>query len=158
MLKEYLSQKGIPYKDKDVTTDPSAGQEMVTRTGQRGVPVTIIEGQAVIGFDVPKLDYVLSQMQSAKPSFGAAIADADKITAAQGTGITFGAFVGRVRPGSTAEKLGLVPADIVIEISGQHIGNAADMENVLSRVKPGDMIFLSFKRGAQTLTAEGIYS
>jgi glutaredoxin 3 len=158
MLKDYLSQKGIQYTDKDVTIDPSAGQEMVTRTGQRGVPVTIIDGQTIIGFDVPKLDQALSQTQSARPSFGATIADADKITVAQGTASTFGAYIGRVRPGSTAEKLGLVSGDIITEISGQYTGSAADMENILSRFKTGDKISLSFRRGGQTLTAEGFYS
>jgi len=122
MVKEFLSQKGIGFKEYDVSRDRVAAQELVNRTGQMGVPVTIIDGQTIIGFDRAQLEQVFSQEQGRqRPSFGAAIADASKITARQGAGITLGAYVGKVRPGSLAERVGLAQGDIITEVNVQPI-------------------------------------
>ncbi len=50
-LKDWLEEEGISYREKDVSTDIDAVQEMIEKTGQRGVPVSIIDGQIVVGFD-----------------------------------------------------------------------------------------------------------
>ena len=89
MVKEFLSQKGIGFKEHDVSRDRAAAQELVDRTGQMGVPVTVIDGQIIIGFDRARLEQALNmEQQRERHSFGAAIADASKITARQGLGIT----------------------------------------------------------------------
>ena len=126
MVKKFLSQKGVSYKEHDVSVDQTAARELVNRTGQMGVPVTIIDGQTIIGFDRAKLEQILSQEQ--RPSLGAAVADASKITAKQGTGITLGAYVGKVRPRSLAERLGLAAGDIITEVNMRKIANAHDIE------------------------------
>ena len=96
MVKEFLSQRGIGFEERDVSRNPSYAQELVRSTGQMGVPVTIINGQIVVGFDRGRLEQLLTQTQTRqRPSFGASIADASKITAKQGSGITLGAYVGR---------------------------------------------------------------
>ena len=56
MTKEYLDSKGIAYTDIDVTKDPAKAQEMVTKSGQMGVPVIDVDGKLIIGFDKRKLD------------------------------------------------------------------------------------------------------
>jgi glutaredoxin len=99
-VKEFLSQRGIGFEERDVSQNPSAAQELMKNTGQMRVPVTIIDGQTIIGFDRTRLDQALSQPP--RPSLGASVADASKITAKQGTGITLGAYVGKVRPSSLA--------------------------------------------------------
>ena len=153
MLKEFLSQKGIDYEEHDVTRDTNSAQEMVNRTGQRGVPVTIIDGQIIVGFDRPRLEQLLAQKL---PSFGAAIADAGKITAAKGMQVFSGAYVGRVRPGSNAEKTGLFPGDIIIEINNQRVSNASNMESIISRMTSGEKLFVVLVRNNQTITVSGI--
>jgi S1-C subfamily serine protease len=92
-----------------------------------GVPVTIINGQAVIGFDQKRLEQLLTQWKPRK--FEASIADASKITAKQGSGITLGAYIGGVTVGSVAEKAGLLAGDI-IEFNMRPIANATDLEYV----------------------------
>jgi len=154
MVKEFLSQKGVRYKEYDVSLDQNAARELVNRTGQMGVPVTIIDGQTIIGFDRAQLEQVLSQEQ--RPSLGAAIADASKITAKQGTGITLGAYVGKVRPNSLAERLGLAVGDIITEVNMQSIANADDLERALSKLSKGSRISLVLIRGNKGFTAEGI--
>ncbi|NPA43464.1 MAG: hypothetical protein GXO27_05515 [Chlorobi bacterium] len=58
-LKQYLNKHGIRYTDINVAADQRAAQEMVRKSGQRGVPQTDINGQIVIGFDVPKISRLL---------------------------------------------------------------------------------------------------
>lgn len=57
-VKEFLSQKGIAYTDKDVSQDEAALQELLN-LGFSATPVTIIDGQAVVGFDRKKLEALL---------------------------------------------------------------------------------------------------
>ena len=156
MVKEFLSQRGIGFEERDVSRDPSAAQELVRDTGQMGVPVTVINGQAVIGFDRAQLEQLLTQSQMGRrPSFGASIADASKITARQGTGITLGAYIGKVRPGSVAQRIGLAPGDIITELNLQRVANAADMERALANLNKGSRFSLVFLRGNRTMSTEG---
>jgi len=156
MVKEFLSQKGIGFEERDVSRNPSAAEELVRSTGQMGVPVTVIDQQAVVGFDRVRLEQLLASTQArSRPSFGAAIADASKITARQGSAITLGAYIGRLRPGSAAERAGLAPGDIVTELNLQRIANADDLERALSSLGTGSRFSLVFLRGNQTMTTEG---
>ncbi len=41
--------------------DRAAAEEMVRISGQRGVPVIVIDGQVVVGFDRPRLEQLLSK-------------------------------------------------------------------------------------------------
>ena len=60
MAKQYFRQKGIKFKDVDVSRDPIAARDMVRRSGQQGVPVIDIGGRIVVGFDRVKIDKYLS--------------------------------------------------------------------------------------------------
>ncbi|MCS7011198.1 MAG: glutathione S-transferase N-terminal domain-containing protein [Anaerolineales bacterium] len=57
--KKYLRERGVPFKDVDVSRDPAAARDMVRRSGQQGVPVLDIGGKIVVGFDRPKIDKLL---------------------------------------------------------------------------------------------------
>lgn len=158
MVKEFLSQRGIGFQERDVSHNPAYAQELVKNTGQMGVPVTIINQQVVIDDGHAKLERLLTQTQEGqRPSFGASIADASKITAKQGSGITLGAYIGRVRPGSVAERLSLASGDIIIELNMKNIANASDLERVLSGLSRGSRLSLVFLRGNKKLATEGIY-
>ncbi len=123
-----------------------------------GVPVTIINGQAVIGFDRARLEQLLTQTHGEqRPSFGASIADASKITAKQGSGIILGAYIGKIRTGSVAERLGLTAGDIIIELNMKNIANASDMERALSDLIKGSRLSLVFLRGNRKMATQGIY-
>jgi glutaredoxin 3 len=155
-VKEFLSQKNVGFTEHDVSQDRAAAKEMISRTGQKGVPVTVIDGETIIGFDLARLEQALSRRPAgSRPSFGAAIADASKITAGQGAVVAFGAYVGKVRAGSAAQRVGLAVGDIVVEINMQRVANADDLERALSRLNRGSRISLVFQRGSKTFTAEG---
>jgi glutaredoxin 3 len=158
MVKEFLSQRSISFEERDVSRDSSYAQELVNSTGQMGVPVTIIHGQIVVGFDRGRLEQLITQTQAGQhPPFGASIADASKITATQGLGIILGAYVGRIRPGSIAERIGLAPGDIITELNMKPIANAGDLEDALSNLSSGGRFSLVFLRGNKTMTTEGLF-
>jgi len=158
MVKDFLAQRGISFEERDVSRNSSYAQELVSSTGQMGVPVTIIDGQVVVGFDRGRLEQLKTQTQTReRPPFGASIADASKITAKQGPGIILGAYAGRIRPGSVAERIGLAPGDIITELNMKHIANADDLEDALSNLSSGSRFSLVFLRGDETMTTEGVF-
>ena len=53
--KEFLSQKGIPFTDKNIREDPNALAEL-EKLGYRATPVTVIDGEVVVGFDRGKIE------------------------------------------------------------------------------------------------------
>ncbi len=56
--KEYLSQKQVPFEDKDVMADPSALEDL-KKLGYMTTPVLVIDGTVVVGFDQAKIDTAL---------------------------------------------------------------------------------------------------
>lgn len=57
--KRYFRERGIKFRDVDVSRDPAAARDMVRRSGQSGVPVIDIGGRIVVGFDRAKIDQYL---------------------------------------------------------------------------------------------------
>ncbi len=53
-VKEFLSQNKIQFTDRNVAVDQTALQEL-EKLGYMTTPVTVIDGEVVVGFDVPKL-------------------------------------------------------------------------------------------------------
>ena len=59
--KEYLSQKGVSYQEHNVAEDRAAAKEMIEKSKQMGVPVTIIDDEVVVGFNQAKFDELLTE-------------------------------------------------------------------------------------------------
>lgn len=58
-LKGYLREKGVSYNEQDVAGDREAARRMIELTGQRSVPVTVVDQHVVVGFDRAELDKYL---------------------------------------------------------------------------------------------------
>ena len=58
MVKEFLSHHGILFKENLVDTDPAVLEEF-KKTGSRGTPTILVDGEMVIGFDRGKLEELL---------------------------------------------------------------------------------------------------
>lgn len=153
MVKEFLSQKGISFVEKDVNVDRTAASELFRLTKQMAVPVTVIDGQTIIGFDRVRLEHVLAEKGG--PSLGAAVADAAKITVSRGLPVNAGAYVGGVKPGSVAHRLGLAVGDIIIEVNSQQVANANDLEHIISSLHPGSRILVVVLRNGSSHAVEG---
>ena len=57
-VKEFLSQRGVDFVDLDITTDEEAIAEL-DELGYMTTPVTVIDGEVVIGFDLGKFEELL---------------------------------------------------------------------------------------------------
>ena len=57
--KEWLKENNIEFKSIDVSVDEKAAEEMVEKSGQRGVPVIDIDGTIITGYDVSAMKKVL---------------------------------------------------------------------------------------------------
>ncbi len=57
-MKEFLRQKGVAFTDKDISADDRAMDEL-TALGFSATPVTIIDGEAVVGFNRARLEQLL---------------------------------------------------------------------------------------------------
>ena len=55
MVVAYLEKHGVEYEVIDAGRDREAAREMVEVSGQRGVPVTITDGEVIVGFDARRL-------------------------------------------------------------------------------------------------------
>lgn len=56
---EFLKMNNIKFNAIDVGEDQKAAEEMVKKSGQRGVPVIDINGKIIVGFDEPALKKAL---------------------------------------------------------------------------------------------------
>ena len=124
---------------------------MIRASGQRGVPVTVIDDQVVVGYDQRCLAMLLGESKTRKPTLGVSIADAARIAEKHGSGPAAGAYIGRVKADSAAEKTGLRQGDVITQLGGRPIHTAADVHAVLARHYPGDQLGLTFERNGREM-------
>lgn len=58
-VKDYLKSKNIDFTEKNLSSDAEAKKEFM-KMGHMGVPVLLINGEEVVGFDQPKIDKLLN--------------------------------------------------------------------------------------------------
>ena len=59
LLKEYR----VPFREIDVNQDPEAWRDLIRRTGQSGVPVTLVGELAIVGWDRAALEPALKDFR-----------------------------------------------------------------------------------------------
>jgi S1-C subfamily serine protease len=139
----------VPFVEKNVARDRQAAMEMIQVSGQQGVPVITVDGQAVIGFNQPRLMQLLSQAHRTKPRLGASIADAASQVHKHPDIPASGAYVGRVRPDSAAEQAGLRAGDVITALGGQPVKRADDVHRLLPQLTRGRDVSLTYVRHGQ---------
>jgi S1-C subfamily serine protease len=132
----------VAYQERDVSVDRRAAQEMVQRTRQTGVPVIADQQEAIIGFDLPRLQRMAARHR-AGPGLGLRVKDSPDGP---------GAFVGSVRTGSVSERAGIQAGDVVVELSGVPVRSAADLEQVAAQRPPGQPTSIVLRRGGEPHT------
>ena len=135
--------------EKNVAADRQAAMQMVKVSGQQGVPVITVDGQVVVGFNQPRLRQLIQQARQAKPKLGASIADASSQVRKHPGIPSSGAYVGRVRPGSPAEKAGLRPGDVITALGGQPVARADDVHHLVGEMPKGRDLSLTYVRAGQ---------
>ena len=61
-MREFLSQKGVAFTEKDIRADERALDEVI-KMGATATPVTVVDGQVIMGFDVKKLEELLKEKE-----------------------------------------------------------------------------------------------
>jgi S1-C subfamily serine protease len=138
---EFLRKQGVLYQEVDVTRDPRAAEEILRRTGQMGVPVITDSQEAIVGFDLPRLQRMAAR--HSHPGLGLRVKDVEDDA---------GAYVGSVRPGSPADRAGVQAGDVIVEFSGASVHGAADLERIAARRRPNEPTSISLRRGAERRT------
>ena len=59
MAKDFFNQHSVQYEEHNVMEDLKAREEMVSKSGQMGVPVIDVEGEMIVGFDKERLSELL---------------------------------------------------------------------------------------------------
>ncbi len=57
-MEEFLTQHGIAFQVRNVAEDPAAMDELM-QLGVATTPVTVIDGEIVVGFDQKRLEALL---------------------------------------------------------------------------------------------------
>jgi glutaredoxin-like YruB-family protein len=153
--KRYLSERGVEFTEHDVSVDRAAAQEIIRLTGQTGVPVIVVDGEPVIGFDRHRLEQLLASAGNGRrPRLGLKVADASRVAQKVGAVPVFGALVGGVAPSSIGERSGIQEGDVITEINMRPVRNAGDLEQALAGLSNGGRATIVLLRGEQTLRAE----
>lgn len=59
-VQEFLAQKGVSFEERDITKDEKYVDEL-DEMGYASTPVTIIDGETVLGFDRKRLEELLKE-------------------------------------------------------------------------------------------------
>ncbi len=57
-VKEFLSQKQVEFAERNIAADPAALAEL-EKLGYMTTPVTLVDGEVVVGFDRARLERLL---------------------------------------------------------------------------------------------------
>lgn len=60
MVKEYLTDHGVAFEERDISTDQEALMYVLEKVGQAVTPITTIGEKVIVGFDRPQLDEALA--------------------------------------------------------------------------------------------------
>ncbi len=153
---------GIESYENFIQTDASinpgnSGGALVTQDGKLvGINTAILSrsgGNVGIGFAIPidMVQYVTKQLAEngkvQRGRLGVFIQDVTPdIAEAMSLKTVGGALVSRVAPGSSAEKTGLRPGDVITSLNGKPVVNGADLRNRVGLMPPGSKVELSVLR------------
>ena len=128
---------------------------MVKLTGQMGVPLIVVDGQPIIGFDRGRLQQLLTAGGNRqRPRLGLKVTDASSIARRAGEPPLFGALVGAVAPGSGGERAGIRAGDIITGLNRKRINNVAELEEALGSFASGSRIPVTFYRDDKAIKSE----
>ena len=168
----------ISAKDRTINTDGTYNINMMQtdaaiNSGNSGGPLFNMKGEVIgittakysgssnsgasiegIGFAIP-MDDVYGMLEDLRlygyitgAYLGVSISDVDP-TIAEAYGLPVGTLVRSVVAGSCADKGGIQPSDIIVNLGGHEIKNINDLSRVLRKFKAGDEITATVHRNGQ---------
>jgi len=126
--------------------------EMIRLSGQQGVPVIAVGDNIVVGFNRPRLEQLLAQRSASAaapdggPSLGLSVGDAAQVALRKPGLPTIGAYVGGVRPDSSAARAGIHTGDVITSVDGLPVHDASGLQALLGKLPPGREFTLQYQR------------
>ncbi len=158
--KDFLRAKKVPFVEKDVAKDFDAAMEMIRLSGQQGVPVTVADGEVILGFDQARLARIAEKFGGPKrPPLGILGANAEEYLARHPEKAehlpsgTKGVYIGKIRPGTVAEQAGLQPGDVVTGVAGKRTPSMSHLDALIDTLKSGESVSVRYLRGSEEHTA-----
>jgi len=59
MAKDFFKSNNVAYTEYDVASNLEKRKEMISKSGQMGVPVIIIDDKIIVGFNKPEISKAL---------------------------------------------------------------------------------------------------
>jgi Do/DeqQ family serine protease len=147
----------------DASINPgNSGGALVNMRGELiGINSAIISrsgGNVGIGFAVPTeiarsvMNQILDYGEVRRGLLGVSIQTIDsEIAKALEIGITSGALISLIEPGSAAEDAGLRVDDIIVAVNDEKISGASELRNTIGLMGSGEEIDIEFVRGDESL-------
>jgi serine protease Do len=130
--------------------------EMIRVSGQQGVPVTVANGDVILGFDQRKFAKLAEKFAGPKrPPLGILAADAEEYLtkhpdkAEKIPAGTKGVYVGKVRPNTVAARGGFKPGDVITSFAGKRVRTMSALDQMVETLKPGDKATAKFIRDGE---------
>ena len=130
--------------------------EMIRVSGQQGVPVTVANGDVILGFDQRKFAKLAEKFAGPKrPPLGILAADAEEYLtkhpemAEKIPAGTKGVYVGKVRPNTVAARGGFKPGDVITSFAGKRVRSMTALDQMVETLKPGDKATAKFIRDGE---------
>ncbi len=153
----------LPFIQTDVAVNPgNSGGPLINMRGEViGINSQILSGSGGsigISFAIP-IDEAMGVVEQLKSTgrvsrgrLGVQIGEvAKEVAEALGLAKAEGALVGRVEPGTPADKAGIVPGDIILRFNGKTIERYADLPRAVGETRPGTRSTLHVWRKGTTL-------
>lgn len=157
---DFLRSRNVPFMEIDVSRDRNAAMEMVRRSGQQGVPVTVAGDDVILGFDQARLGRLAERLAAPKRKpLGILAADAAEYLARHpdlSTNVpegTHGVYVGKIRPETVAESSGLQAGDIITGLAGKKIRTMLQLDQLVDTLKAGESSTVRYLRNGEEETA-----
>ena len=61
VAKVFLAEKGVRFEERDISTDPSAVQELTGKYSSHSTPTLVIGEEVMIGFNPDRLDEIFGK-------------------------------------------------------------------------------------------------
>ncbi len=130
--------------------------EMIRVSGQQGVPVTVSNGDVILGFDQQKFAKLAAKFAGPKrPPLGILAADAEDYLAKHPEKAekvpagTKGVYIGKIRPKTVAARHDLRVGDIITSFAGKRVRTMAALDQMVETLKAGDKATAKFIRDGE---------
>src|SRR5215210_2743218 len=130
--------------------------EMIRVSGQQGVPVTVSNGDIILGFDQRKFAKLAEKFTGPKRTpLGILAADAEEYLAKhtekaeKDPAGTKGVNAGKIRQKTVAGRGGLKPGDIITSFAGKRVRTMAALDQMVETLKAGDKATTKFIRDGE---------